>query len=182
MGKLFQGSWQKVLIRVIVLLLVLYVFYRIGKVLLGLVYKNKTSKEFKKYIEELKNVTPIDNSTLADPDTISENEAKLIAAQLENAMDGIGTNESSMFNSLQCLNGASLKKVYTEFGQRNYSGWGYSTMMDLFGWFSEELGNVVWATYSNECVLGCEGGILDNCMELTYMREIWKRTGMTLTF
>ena len=178
MGKLFQGSWQNVLIIVIVLLLVLYVIYRLAKGFFGLVFKNKTSKEFKEYVEELKNVTPIDNSNPNDADTISENEAKLIADQLENAMDGIGTSESTMFNSLQCLNGASLKKVYAEFGQRDYSG----TMMDLFGWFSEELGDVLWATYSNECVTGCEGGFFDNCMELTYMRAIWKRTGMNLTF
>jgi hypothetical protein len=179
MVKLFQGSWQKVLIRVILLLLVLYVIYRIGKVLLGLVYKNKTSKEFKEYIDELKNVTPIDNSNPNDADTISENQAKLIADQLENAMDGFGTNESSMFNSLQCLNGASLKKVYAEFGQRDYSG----TMMDLFGWFSEELSNALFSSgiFWDDCVSECDS-YLDQCYALTYMREIWKRTGMTLTF
>ena len=117
MGKLFQGSWQKVLIRVIVLLLVLYVIYRLAKGFFGLVFKNKTSKEFKEYVEELKNVTPIDNSNPNDADTISENEAKLIADQLENAMDGIGTSESTMFNSLQCLNGASLKKYMQNLGK-----------------------------------------------------------------
>tara|TARA_R110002051_G_scaffold323218_2_gene416109 strand:- start:4431 stop:4967 length:537 start_codon:yes stop_codon:yes gene_type:complete len=178
MKNLFQGSWQKVLIRVIVLLLVLYVIYRIGKGLFGL-FKNKTSKEYKEFVKnELPNVIPNDNSNNSDPDTITDNEAKLIADQLEIAMNGVGTNESTMFNSLQCLNGASLKKVYAEFGQRDYSQIG---MMDLFGWFSEELGNVPWASYYNECVTECDG-FFNDCMELTYMREIWKRTGMNLTF
>ena len=180
MKNLFQGRWQKVLIRVIVLLLVLYVIYRIGKGLFELVFKNKTSKEFKEYVNnELPNITPIDNSNPTDPDTISDNEAKLIADQLENAMNGWGTNENTMFNSLQCLNGASLKKVYAEFGQRDYDG----TMMDLFGWFSEELSNMIFSSgvFYDECVPECDG-YWDNCYALTYMRAIWKRTGMNLTF
>ena len=43
---LFQGSWQKVLIRVIVLLLVLYVIYRIFRGVIGFAFKPKTSKEY----------------------------------------------------------------------------------------------------------------------------------------
>ena len=186
MKNLFQGSWQKVLIRVIVLLLVLYVIYRIGKGILGL-FKNKTSKEFKEFIDkELPNVVPIDDSNNTSPDTISDNEAKLIADQLENAMGGEtwmgiggGTNENTMFNSLQCLNGASLKKVYAEFGQRDYSG----TMMGLFGWFSEELSNMLFSSgvFYDDCVPECDG-YWDDCRALKYMRKIWKRTGMNLTF
>ena len=177
---LFQGSWQKVLIRVIVLLLVFYVIYRIFKGVFGFVFKQKTDKEYKEFIQnELPNIIVNDNSTPTDPDTISDNEAKMIANQLENAMKGFGTNESAMFNSIQCLNGASLKKVYAEFGQREYSG----TMMDLFGWFSEELSNLPFSSgvFWDACVPECDG-YLDNCYALTYMREIWKRSGMLLTF
>ena len=94
-------------------------------------------------------------------------------------MDGFGTSENSMFNALQCLNGASLKKVYAQFGQRDYDG----TMLDLFGWFSAELTNSLFVSgvYWDDCVPECNK-YLDSCYELTYMQQIWKRTGMTLTF
>tara|TARA_Y100000034_G_scaffold83551_1_gene100011 strand:+ start:116 stop:658 length:543 start_codon:yes stop_codon:yes gene_type:complete len=180
MKKLFQGSWQKVLIRVIVLLLVLYVSYRILRKFYKKIFKNRTSQEYKDYVNnELPLIVNDDSSNNNDPATISNNEAKLIADKLENAMDGLGTNENTMFNSLQCLNGASLKKVYVEFGQRDYSG----TMMDLFGWFSEELSNAIFSSgvFWDDCVPECDG-YWNQCYALTYMREIWKRTGMNLTF
>ena len=177
---LFQGSWQKVLIRVIVLLLVLYVIYRIFRGVIGFAFKPKTSKEYKDFINnELPNVQVNDNSTPTDPETITDNEAKLIADRLQFAMDGFGTDEVAMFNAFQCLNGASLKKVYAEFGQRDYDG----TMLDLFGWFSAELTNSLFVSgvYWDDCVPECNK-YLDSCYELTYMQQIWKRTGMTLTF
>ena len=180
MKNLFQGSWQKVLIRVVVLLVLLYIIYRIGKGLWGVIFKPRTTKEFKDFVNtELPNVPVNDNSTPTDADTISDNEAKLIADKLQWAMDGYGTDEASMFNALQCLNGASLKKVYAEFGQRDYDG----TMMDLFGWFAAELSDNVFVSgvFWDECVPECDG-YWDQCYELTYMRAIWKRSGMTLTF
>ena len=180
MKNLFQGSWQKVLIRVVVLLVLLYIIYRIGKGLWGVIIKPRTTKEFEDFVNtELPNVVVIDNSTPNDPQTISDNEAKLIADKLEFDMDGFGTSENSMFNSLQCLNGASLKKVYAQFGQREYDG----TMMDLFGWFANELSNSLFSSgvFYNDCVPECDG-YWDNCYALTYMRTIWTRTGMTLTF
>lgn len=176
---LFQGSWQKVLIRVIVLLLVLYIVYRIFSALYKNLFKYKTSEEFKKHLEEIKNETPNDNSTLLDPDTITNSEAGIIADQLQFNMDGFGTQEDEMFNALQCLNGASLKKIYNEFGQRNYDG----TMMGLFGWFSQELSNSLFSSgvFYNDCVPECDG-YWDNCYALTYMRAIWIKSGIQITF
>ena len=152
-----------------------------------MIIKPRTTKEFEDFVNtELPNVVVIDNSTPNDPQTISDNEAKLLADKLEFDMDGVGTSENSMFNALQCLNGASLKKVYAQFGQREYSGINPfldGTMMDLFGWFSNELSNNLFSSgvFWDDCVPECDG-YGDQCYALTYMREIWKRTGMTLTF
>jgi hypothetical protein len=176
---LFQGSWQKVLIRVIVLLLVLYIVYRIFSALYTKLFKYKTSEEYLKHLEEIKNQIPNDNSTLIDPDTITDSEAGIIADQLQFNMDGFGTQEDEMFNALQCLNGASLKKIYNEFGQRDYDG----QMMGLFGWFSQELSNSIFSSgvFWDDCVPECDG-YWDNCYALTYMREIWKKSGIQITF
>lgn len=177
---LFEGSWQKVLIRVILLLLVLYVIYRIFKAIYILAFKNKTSQEYKEFINnELPEVQTNDNSTNNNPDTISNSQAKLIADGLEINMAGFGTDEQAMFNALQCLNGASLKKVYAGFGQRNYDG----ANIGLFGWFSGELSNSIFATlvYNNDCVPSCTS-YLDQCTDLKYMRAIWSKSGMQLTF
>ena len=177
---LFEGSWQKVLIRVVLLLLVLYVIYRIFKALYIVAFKNKTSKEYTEFINnELPSVPTTDNSINGDPDTISNNQAKLIADGLQSNMSGYGTDEQAMFNALQCLNGASLKKVYAEFGQRNYDG----VNMDLFGWFSGELSNTLFSTmiYYNDCVPSCTT-YANQCRDLTYMRAIWTKSGMQLTF
>ena len=175
---LFEGSWQKVLIKVILLLLVLFVVYWL---LNKIKWKPTKSEEvINDYINnDLPTTPPVDNSSNADPETISNNEADLIANNLEVYMDQFGTNEESMFSALQCLNGASLNKVYASFGARDYDG----TMMDLFGWFAEELSNWVFSSgvFYNDCVPNCDGW-LDNCYALTYMREIWSKSSIPITF
>ena len=181
---LFEGSWQKVLIKVVVLLLILFVAYRILKEVFN--PKRKKSKEvIDNYIvNELPNTTPVDDSNPTDPETISDSEAQLIAQNLEVYMNettfGIpGTNEQGIFNSLQCLNGASLNKVYAEFGARNYEG----TTMDLFGWFGQEFSNTVFGTliHYNDCVPGCES-YWDQCRDLSYLRAIWSKSSIPITF
>jgi hypothetical protein len=174
---LFEGSWQKVLIKVILLLLVLFVVYSLFNKIKW--RPTKSEEAINDYIQnELPNTTPIDNSTNADPDTISNSEAELIANNLEVYMDQWGTNEESMFSALQCLNGASLNKVFSSFGAREYDG----TMMDLFGWYSEELSNTLFTSiFYNECVPNCDG-YWDNCHALTYMREIWTKSSIPITF
>ena len=125
---LFEGSWQKVLIKVSLLLLTLYVAYRIvkgitdWKIFKG---KSKSQKEIEDYITTLPNATPNDNSTSTDPDTISDSDAELIASSMQSSMSGNATNEGAMFTALtgvngeNCLNGASLNKIYAKFGVRD---------------------------------------------------------------
>ena len=182
---LFEGSWQKVLIKVILLLLVLFVVYSLLKKIKW--RPTKSEEAINDYIQnELPNTTPIDNSTNASPDTISNSEAELIANNLEVYMEQYGTNEQSMFNALQCLNGASLNKVYASFGAREYDmTWpNQDVIMDLFGWFSEELSNTLFTSiYHNECVPSCTEAFGGNeCHALKYMREIWSKSSIPITF
>ena len=175
---LFEGSWQKVLIKAVLLLLVLYVVYRI---ISGIKWKpNKTETQINEYIEnELDNTTPTDNSTQSDPETISDSEALLIANNLQIYMDGIGTNLDSMTSALECLNGTSLNKVYAEFGARAYNG----NMMDLYGWFGSELSNtpIITLIWSSDCVPECSS-YWDQCADLTYMRNIWSKSSILVSF
>ena len=181
---LLEGSWQKVLIKVLLLLLVLFVVYSLIK---KIKWKpTKEEQELQDYIDNVLPTTspePVDNSTPIDPDTINESEANLIANSLQVAMEGWGTDTSAMFNSLQCLNGASLQLVYASFGMRDYSaGWGQqSGDRDLIGWFNGEL-EYGWSNwYYNDCVPSCST-FSDNCGELDYMRAIWMRSNIPLTF
>ena len=175
---LFVGSWQKVLIKVILLLLVLFVVYKLFK---GIKWKaDKSESEIIDYIEnELDNTIPVDNSTNSDPETISNNEADLIANNLQIYMAGTGTNESSMFSALQCLNGASLNKIYASFGARSYD----DSMMDLYGWFASELSDNIFISgvWYNDCVETCTSW-WDDCRDLTYMRGIWTRSSIPVSF
>ena len=178
---LFVGSWQKVLIKVILLLLVLFVVYSILKRIFK--PKPKSQQEVEDYIQnELPSTTPVDNSNPSDPDTISDSESQLIANGLENAMKGWGTTDA-VLDGLQCFNGASLNKIYSSFGVRAYDGINpYDTpeMLDLFGWFSNELGD--FQDYqTSECVPECTS-IFDFCGELTMQRNIWSRSSIPVTF
>lgn len=175
---LFEGSWQKVLIKVILLLLVLFVVYSLLKKIRW--KKSASETDINDFIQnELPNTTPIDNSSPSDPDTISNSEADLLANNLEIYMKGVGTNTSSLMASVECLNGASLNKVYASFGARDYDG----DMLDLFGWFAGELENTPFTSliYYNECVADCDS-YWDQCRETTYMRAIWSKSSIVTTF
>jgi hypothetical protein len=179
---LFEGSWQKVLIKVSLLLLVLFVVYRIIK---DINFKpSKTKQAVEEYINtELQVTAPVDNSSQSDPETISDNEAELIANNLEVYMAQIGTETNSLMSSLECLNGASLNKIYAAFGVRPYNSYGTTTDRDLYGWFAGELSNAPFVTlvYYNACVDGCTS-YWDQCKELTYMRTIWSRSSIPVSF
>jgi hypothetical protein len=175
---LFEGSWQKVLIKVILLLLILFVVYSLLKKIRW--KKSASETDINNFIQnELPNTTPIDNSSPSDPDTISNSEADLLANNLEIYMKGVGTNTSSLMASVECLNGASLNKVYASFGARDYDG----DMLDLFGWFAGELENAPFTSliYYNECVADCDS-YWDQCRETTYMRAIWSKSSIVTTF
>lgn len=187
---LFEGEWPKVLIKVLLLLLVLYVAYRILYKIYLIIVPSRSKKEIDDYINTtLPTITPNDNSVPVDPDTISNSDAVLIANSQEQAMlqtlvFGLpSTNEEALIRPLECLNGASLQKIYAEFGVRNYEG----VDKDLFGWYAEELNNATFSnSYSSECVEGCETSVKaffsNSCYETPYMRKIWERSNIPITF
>ena len=181
---LFEGSWQKVLIKVILLLLVLFVVYSL---ISKIKWKpSKTSIDVDDFIDNtLPTITPNDNSQNSDPDTISSSESDLLANNLEIYMEGAGTNTTSIMGSLECLNGASLNKVYASFCTRSYDGgFGQNTSQrDLFGWFAGELENAPFTSliYVSDCVPSCDS-YFDQCRETTYMRAIWSRSSIAITF
>lgn len=96
--------------------------------------------------------------------TITGTEANAIAQKQYSAMADLGTNEDLLFASLRNLNGADLIKVYNAFGTKNYaasgSWFGIGYPLDLFGWYTEELGS----------------------SDLAKMRSIWRKSGLNITF
>lgn len=148
---------------------------------------SQTSTQVQQYIDtELPNVTPVDNSSASDPETISDSEANLIANNLETYMTGAGTNTSSLMSAIECLNGASLNKVYAAFGTRSYPAvyfWEDDTDRDLFGWFAAELENAPFSSmiYYQDCVPSCTS-YWDMCRETDYMRAIWTKSSVQITF
>jgi len=181
---LFGGDWQKVLIKVILLILVLLLIYGAGKKLLAMIVGDKDRDEKEEILEiQMNNPPPTpDDSQVTDPDTITDSDAMDIANKLSIAMTGWGTDNDLMFNLLACLNGASLQKVKFEFGIRDYDG-DSNKAYDLFDWFGQELESGVLATmvYYDDCVPECSS-YWDQCYEGFYMREIWKKSGLPVTF
>jgi len=74
---------------------------------------------------------------------IPDKEAETIAEIQYVAMKHLGTDENAIFDSLDGLNGAALKKVVEKFGSRDYQGFGSMPVLgrskNLFQWYSEEL-------------------------------------------
>ena len=185
---LFGGDWQKVLIKVVLLLLVLLlIYYGINK-LMKFLEKAKDREEKEDVLnEQMQNPpAPIEVPNI-DSETITDNDALDIANKLEVAMTGsFGTDEDAMMNLLQCLDGASLQKVKFEFGVRDYDG-DPNKPYDLFDFFNQELdGNLTSAVYYSPCVEGCEDWssafFSTGCYERPYMRIIWERSGLPITF
>lgn len=100
----------------------------------------------------------------ASAGTITGTEAAAIAQKQFSAMADLGTNEDLLFSSLRNLNGADLIKVYNAFGTKSYaasgSWFGVGYPLDLFGWYTEELGS----------------------SDLAKMRSIWNKSGLNITF
>ena len=96
---LFGGDWRKVLIKVVLLLLVLWLVYNGIQQLIKLSKKAQTREEKQAIIDEIVvGSGTTDNTTTGDPDTITDSDAMDIANKLETAMTGWGTDEDQMFN------------------------------------------------------------------------------------
>jgi len=95
---------------------------------------------------------------------ISASNAANIATSQFDAMQGFGTDEAMLFNSLQGLNGKALQLVYQKFGLKPYlvagyfPSWASGTPLDLFTWYRNEL----------------------DTGELLQMKQVWAKSGLLL--
>jgi hypothetical protein len=87
---------------------------------------------------------PIDTSKL----TITQVQATQIATNLYEAMNGLGTDEQTLFDSITPLNGEDLNLVVKTFGTPKYfltGGDAYlGTKLSLQGWLKAELGGTYY--------------------------------------
>jgi hypothetical protein len=171
---------------VVVLALLLVMYYVLRAVIRGVGNAVETLLDPRVNPEEL-----VDETPTADNTDLTETEedafaltAKSIAEGQYNAMKGWGTNETALFNGLLNLNGGQLQAVYEEYGIKEGK--------NLFEWYADELGSgplssLVWycGTGGLDCedaqVEGCEAWI-DNCYEADFMRSIWQKSGLPITF
>lgn len=96
---------------------------------------------------------------------LSQAEIDSIAKTQMKAMDRFGTDEETLFASIEGLNGSDLRRVYKAFGVVPYSstlGMGsalFSSELDLLGWYRTELDKE----------------------ELANMQAIWDKAGIVVT-
>ena len=99
-------------------------------------------------------------------------------------MAGTGTDEDTLFTSLVNLNGSQLQQVYEAYDIKEGK--------DLFGWYQDELNESAFASLVYYCgwlSLDCEDGQVpgcetywDACTEAAFMRSIWQKSGLPITF
>lgn len=156
----------------IVIAVLAYVVYRLLKGGVGKL-SDAVTNLFGGNVTDLVNSTTPSDNTQVDGDFDAQ--AKSIADGQYNAMAGWGTDEESLFTPLLALNGAQLAKVYEKFGVRDGQ--------NLFQWYGNELNNsaLTSLTYYNEASEGCTSWA-DNCYEKDFMRGIWQKSGLPISF
>ncbi len=136
--------------------------------------------------EELVQETPTQDGTQPIPSEIEayQSTAQTIAQGQFVAMDMTGTDEMGLFNGVVNLNGWQLQQVYAEYGIKQGK--------NLFEWYQSELGDGIFSGGVYWCgatglnctdgqVPGCESWS-DNCYEADFMRAIWEKSGLPITF
>lgn len=124
-----------------------------GSVILGVgtwviiraINKHKAERDAEKRLEQRTENAEINAVTRS----ITDDKAKSIAEALFNAMDGMGTDETEIYNILVVNNKLSsldLVAVYNAFGTHEYGTfgtpwWGSGKPLDLIGWIKEEMSN-----------------------------------------
>lgn len=107
--------------------------------------KNKAEKDAEKRLSEI-----TDNAEQnAVVRKITDDKAKSIADALLDAMDGIGTDETEIYNILVVNNKLSsldIVAIYKAFGVQEYGTfgkpwWGSGERLDLTGWIKKEMSN-----------------------------------------
>jgi preprotein translocase subunit SecG len=97
--------------------------------------KTEAEKAAEKAAETI-NGLPIDNSNLS----LSQGDINLIAQQLYEAMDGAGTDEDAIMSLLDRISTRDdLLAVMKRFGTPRAGVWPFDHLLDLPGWFKEEL-------------------------------------------
>jgi len=107
--------------------------------------------------------------------------AKQVADSQENALYQTGLfgqanpDEEALFTPLLDYNGAQLREIYREYGQRRAK--------TLFEAYQEKLrGGVLESfAYYDDRVEGCES-YFDDCSEVEFARGIWKKSGLPISF
>lgn len=177
-GPIIQG--------VVVLALLLVTYYVLRAVIKGIASGVETILDPPVSPEEL-----VDETPTADETELTEEEedafllqAKSIAEGQYNAMQGTGTDEDALFSTLVGLNGSQLQQVFAEYGIKDGK--------NLFGWYQDELTDNPVLSMNYYCGWGsldCEDGqvpgcetYFDNCTEGKFMRSIWQKSGLPITF
>lgn len=137
--------------------------YAVPAVGLFLVYNyfTKGTTKQQKDVDAVGNTPTKDGSVTSN---ISSSNAANIATSQFDAMQGFGTDEEMLFNSLNGLNGKALQLVYQKFGLKPYliagyfPAWATGTPLDLFSWYRNEL----------------------DTREMIKMRQVWAKSGLLL--
>lgn len=134
--------------------------------------------------EELVAETPTADGTSmteADEEAFATT-AQSVAESQYNAMAGWGTNENALFVALVNLNGAQLQQVFAAYGTKDGK--------NLFNWYADELSDNIlssgaWWCDGDWCppanTPGCDSWLSD-CRDRSFMRSIWQKSGLPITF
>ena len=165
-----------------VLALVVYLLYRMVKKGLSNVFVGISDALNTDVNEQLEVTETNDGTTM----TVAELEqfqpiAKAIADQQEQALYEEGflgmadPDESAIFMPLLDKNGAQLREIYREYGQRRGR--------TLFETYSLKLSDGLFQsfTYYDDRVEGCTS-YFDDCREVEFARAVWQKSGIPMSF
>ena len=133
----------------------------------------------------------VDETPTADDTEMDEVEvdafaltAQTIAQNQYNALNQSNVDEAALFMPLLNLNGTQLQAVFDAYGNRGGK--------NLFNWYADKLDSGMFTSLVYYCgwmgidcedgqVPGCETWF-DNCYERDFMRSIWQKSGLPITF
>tara|TARA_R110002020_G_scaffold405888_3_gene615894 strand:- start:142 stop:750 length:609 start_codon:yes stop_codon:yes gene_type:complete len=197
-GEFFEGEWQNVLIKSVLILVVFLILLRIIRKELG--EDDKSGKNGKKEnkiiinrhdedvnLNLLEQVCNGDIATLDGSDgdardvngnEFTEADAESIALGQYDFMQGWGSSAPRLIKSVSPLNGRALQMVACKFGIRQNK--------NIWQWYNDELWNpyVGGVYYANEqdvpdsWMPGCESW-WKQCKQLTAMKSIWQKAGIS---
>jgi len=176
-GEMLGNKWVKISIYSLIILLIFWVLYLLVKKLFEAAFVPTPEELSEEAIENLPQLQE------EPPAGISDEEALLIADNLEAAMKGAGTQCISMFNMIEPWreDGNSLRKIYSAFGKR--SGLGGGEKQSLGSWFVNDLSEncINWggASWLYPCDVPYEcSWDQKNLNEIACMRLYWEKSNI----